>query len=104
MTTAVKTVTSLAQRVLDGGLDPLEGCVYIYPILARDLSERVPSDLLDFFSAISSELDSEPVGAVRQHWAQSELAKRDAGLASYRGREEGAIREACLRLIQVFGR
>ena len=96
MTNPVENAADIARRVLQGTYDPLLAC--------RDLADlkngltEVSSDILDTFTAVSSELDGVPLGAERTYWAKEALALRDARRERYRApgqrRDQGGTARA----------
>jgi hypothetical protein len=91
-------IAAVAQAMLDGGVEPQDGCREICR-LRHQLSEpeTYDQDLL-VFVGIDSELDDCPTGLARQYWAPSALAEKDQQRDEYLRRVKDALTKACRAL------
>ena len=99
MSEALERAKQIANRVLAGQYDLLLAC--------RDLTDLredltfVPSDAMDVFIAVSSELDGVPVGPERKYWSAEKLREHDPAIAKYREQVRDFVEGALRDLLEV---
>ena len=89
----------IASDVLDGKVDIISGCRRI--LTYRSRVRGVSDEAWDVVTAIASETDDVPLGAVRDAWDADALATKDADAAAYVERIRPAAREAFAEIVRV---
>jgi hypothetical protein len=93
-----KQIASVAQAILDGRVEPQDGCREISR-LQHQLSElEMHDEDLLVFVGIDSELDDCPTGLARQYWAPSALTEKDRQRDEYLHRVKDRLMKACRAL------
>ena len=74
----------VARLTVAGKHDVLLACREIADL--KDQLTDVPSEIMDTFIGVASEIDGLPVGEERKHWSAEALMKKDEQLNNYRNR------------------
>ena len=93
----------LALKIINREIDILEGCIRIDEIIYAHLEQRVPEDLANLFSYISSELDGVPLADAGGLWQSDFLAAKNASASRFREAIEARAMDACRRLLELPG-
>ncbi len=91
----------IAHRTLNGEYDPLLACRNLADL--RDRLPSVPSETMDVFVGVASEVDGLPIGAERKQWAAEALRSKDIEAADYRERVRATVEEALHGLLKSLG-
>ncbi|HCU05793.1 MAG: hypothetical protein A2X77_06070 [Gammaproteobacteria bacterium GWE2_42_36] len=96
-----KNITNLAQKIIDGSINIIEGCRQISS-LKIEKEMRDNSDFL-IIRGFESETDEYPLGIVRKNYNQESLRKLDKEIMTYLNESKPVILEACKNLIKKYG-
>lgn len=95
-----KEVVRLAQAMIDGEIDLVEGCRDIVYFTKRTPLEDDP--VIDLFFEFDDVTDHFPVGPARQHWSAEILAKKDAEKTEALKELGEPILNACQKALDKF--
>lgn len=99
---ALERAGEIARRALTGEYDLLLACRDLASLEAQLSS--VPSNLVDTFVGVASEVDNLPVGAERSYWSAGALTKSDSEANRYRDQVKGVVTEALQEMLLVLGK
>jgi len=94
---ARRHVSEIATKILDGSIDPIEGC---RTLLRFRENAMLDSSAFDVICAIESETDDYPVGSVRDKYSLSFLSCMDREVQQYLSDVRQSLVEACNQLIK----
>ena len=95
-------VASIAQGMLDGRIDVIDGSRQLAGLLHRIDVDEFDEDFMPFVG-IDSETDSLPIGESRKHWAADALQEKDAEISAAEAHWRDYALPACTRLVARFG-
>lgn len=94
-----KTIAILAQQIIDGSIEIIEGCrriAFLKIYLIEDLDYRM---IIGFVS----QTDKFPIGSERKYYDEEYLKKLDKELNEYLVECRPTVLEACKNLINKYG-
>ncbi len=97
-------VVEIAKQVLEGAVDPVEGCRQMVALQYVELNESQQHDP-DFLMIVTveSETDDLPTSRSRHLWDDAALERMDQRKAAYLLRRKDAILSACRAIVEKFG-
>jgi hypothetical protein len=99
---ALKRAAEIARQALSGEYDLLLACRDLASMQAQ--LSGVPSDLVNTFVGVASEVDELPIGAERRYWSAGALTKNDSEANRYRDQVKGVVTEALRGMLLVLGK
>jgi hypothetical protein len=97
---AITRARQVAKRVLQDHYDPLLACRDIMDI-SNGLS-AVPREVMLVFETVESEVDTYPIGAEREYWAEDALRALDVKAEHYRARVRSEVEHAMRALLDAL--
>jgi hypothetical protein len=102
MTDAMALAKKTANMVLEGQHDPLLACRELADV-GEELSGLLPSEVMDVFVSVSSEIDGLPIGPERAYWAEEPLRVKDSQAANYREQVRRLVEDALRAVLEATG-
>lgn len=99
---ARRQVVDLAEKILSGSVDVLEGALEMHALRWHANVEDRDTDF-DAFTAVVSETDALPFGSQRELWAKEALRRKEPELEQARAWARTTLQPACTNLIKRFG-
>ncbi|UTF60906.1 DUF2489 domain-containing protein [Gilvimarinus sp. DA14] len=96
-----KRVIEVAQGMLDGSVDYLEGSI---ELASLSFQVEAPDNDADFikFIAIASEIDHLPIGKVRQYWSPNALERNETEIKKSKKWAKEFSLEHCKSLVARY--
>jgi hypothetical protein len=101
---AKRNILRLANKMLDGEMELIEGCRLIanLALYISDEQTGYPDELLFPFIAVASDTDHLPTGSCRAHYDKDYLNELDKERQKYIEEARNDIMEACREVIKTF--
>jgi len=97
-----RRVVELAQQILVGTLDVLDGSCQIASLRGEIEVDLNDDDIMAFVD-IMSETDHLPIGAEAENWSDEALARKEADVRRARAWATDIVRQPCTNLVSRFG-
>jgi len=97
-----RRVAELAQQILSGELDVLDGSSQIAG-LRGEIEIDLHDDDIMAFVFVDSETDHLPIGPEAQNWSDEALARKESDLRRAREWAINTVRAECVNLVSRFG-
>ena len=97
-----RRVAELAQQILSGRIDVLDGSAQIAGLRAEIEIDLRDDDMMAFV-LVESETDHLPIGIEAQNWSDEALARKEPDLRRARAWATDVVREPCASLVSRFG-